>query len=162
MMIGRQVHQKVTVGRGQVLESARTIMGDSSLRNHGLLDIEYKDEEGMGVGPTLEFYALVSKEIREMPIWRNTGEETGLFPRPYKEIPTDVLASFEFVGQLVGKAISDERILDLHISHAFWKLVFGHKVDEHDLEIVDPVLYKAMQHLKTISAKSSPETIENL
>lgn len=80
------------MARGQVLESARTIMSDSSLRNYGVLDIEYKDEEGMGVGPTLEFYALVSQEIRQMSIWRNTGEESGLFPRPYKDPGEDIIA----------------------------------------------------------------------
>lgn len=36
-----------------------------------LLEIEYEGEEGTGLGPTLEYYYLVSKEIKERKgIWR--------------------------------------------------------------------------------------------
>jgi E3 ubiquitin-protein ligase HECTD1 len=30
-----------------------------------LLEVEYEGEEGTGLGPTLEYYYLTSKEIRE-------------------------------------------------------------------------------------------------
>jgi hypothetical protein len=50
--------QKVTVDRERILECALTLMGKVS--NRAFLEVEYKGEEGTGLGPTLEFYALVA------------------------------------------------------------------------------------------------------
>jgi E3 ubiquitin-protein ligase TRIP12 len=58
-------------------------MGDVGLIKTGMLDIEYLHEEGTGVGPTLEFYSLLAKEIRKLEIWRNSEHEQGLFPGPF-------------------------------------------------------------------------------
>lgn len=40
-----------------------------------MLEIEYVSEEGTGLGPSLEFYALVSAEFqrRSLGIWYNDG-----------------------------------------------------------------------------------------
>jgi E3 ubiquitin-protein ligase TRIP12 len=51
--------------------------GDSG----GLLEFEYINEEGTGLGPTLEYYTLVIDDIRKLPIWRRTTNNT-LFPEP--------------------------------------------------------------------------------
>lgn len=61
-----------------------------------MLEIEYKDEEGTGLGPTLEFYSLVSKEFqrKDLNMWRDSDNNAstpyvsckqGLFPRPLVE-----------------------------------------------------------------------------
>jgi E3 ubiquitin-protein ligase TRIP12 len=58
-----------------------------------VLEVEYFEEVGTGLGPTLEFYSLVSKELarRDLKIWRDadsmmTGpyvhHPQGLFPAP--------------------------------------------------------------------------------
>jgi E3 ubiquitin-protein ligase TRIP12 len=57
-------------------------MGDKSLITTGILDVVYVDEEGTGIGPTLEFYSLLSAQIRSLSIWRDDGHEHGLFPAP--------------------------------------------------------------------------------
>ena len=43
-----------------------------------MLEVQYEGEAGTGLGPTLEFFALVSTELQkfEMKIWR--GENNAL------------------------------------------------------------------------------------
>lgn len=104
LLARRPIRQKITVPRNQVLSAAKQIMGQERYRKDPV-DIEYYDEEGMGLGPTLEFYALVSQQIRALEVWRNDGEETGLFPRPWNEPNVNSLETLEFIGSFVGKAI---------------------------------------------------------
>lgn len=58
-----------------------------------ILEVEYFEEVGTGLGPTLEFYSLVSKEFarKDLKIWRDSdtsGPDTyvshpdGLYPAP--------------------------------------------------------------------------------
>ena len=85
-----------------MLESAVKVFemyGSSS----SVLEVEYFEEVGTGLGPTLEFYSLVSKEFarKDLKIWRdadhtntNTGtfvnHPTGLYPAP---LSTEDIAS---------------------------------------------------------------------
>ena len=52
------------------------------MQHKSLVEIEYVGEEGTGLGPTLEFYELVSCEIRNLPIWRSDTDNNVLFPSP--------------------------------------------------------------------------------
>jgi E3 ubiquitin-protein ligase TRIP12 len=62
-----------------------------------VLEIEYFDEIGTGLGPTLEFYSLASREFarRNLGLWRDEDETkegsyvfhpSGLFPVPLEPI----------------------------------------------------------------------------
>ena len=118
-----------------------------------LLEIQYEGEVGTGLGPTLEFYALVSAEVQkcEYEMWR--GEKTklashtsgqteqqlfyfspsGLFPAPL--ITSGKLSSkqqahlskikmkFRFLGKFMAKAVIDFRVLDIQLSFAFYKWI---------------------------------------
>ncbi len=46
--------------------------------------IEYKDEQGTGLGPTLEFYTIVAEEIKTKrpDYWRKGMADNTLFPSP--------------------------------------------------------------------------------
>ena len=61
--------------------------------SNGILEVEYFDEIGTGLGPTLEFYSLASKGFakKELKLWRDEDESkageyvfhpSGLFPAP--------------------------------------------------------------------------------
>jgi E3 ubiquitin-protein ligase TRIP12 len=90
--LGRLQRQKVRISRKHILESAVKVFelyGSSS----SILEVEYFEEVGTGLGPTLEFYSLVSKEFarRDLKIWRDTDptipglyahHPEGLFPAP--------------------------------------------------------------------------------
>jgi E3 ubiquitin-protein ligase TRIP12 len=69
--INRIQRQKVRIHRSRVLESAMRVM--SMYSSHAtVLEVEYFDEVGTGLGPTLEFYTLVSREIQraDLGLWR--------------------------------------------------------------------------------------------
>lgn len=69
--MNRIQRQKVRIHRSRVLESAMRVM--SMYASHGtVLEVEYFDEVGTGLGPTLEFYTLVSRELQRMDLglWR--------------------------------------------------------------------------------------------
>ena len=89
---GRLQRQKVRISRTRILESAQKVMelyGGST----SVLEVEYFEEVGTGLGPTLEFYSTVSKEFskKKLKMWRenDSGEseeyafgKLGLFPAP--------------------------------------------------------------------------------
>jgi E3 ubiquitin-protein ligase TRIP12 len=78
--LGRLQRQKVRISRKHILESAVKVFelyGSSS----SVLEVEYFEEVGTGLGPTLEFYSLVSKEFarKDLKIWRD-GDAAGTSP----------------------------------------------------------------------------------
>ena len=47
-----------------------------------MLEVTYKDEDGTGIGPTLEFYSLLGKEIKtDKLLWRENTVDHMLYPR---------------------------------------------------------------------------------
>ena len=63
--------RKKTVSREDLLRQAEVVLQDVNA-SKSLLEIQYEDEVGTGLGPTLEFYALVSQELQraDLDIWR--------------------------------------------------------------------------------------------
>lgn len=144
--------KKFLVCRNRILESATQMM-DQHARNRTLLEVEYDEEVGSGLGPTLEFYTLVSHEFQKsgMSMWRDDHSSVtvrksleiensdivmspfGLFPCPWSAAVdtsygiqfSDVLKKFVLLGQVVAKALQDGRVLDLPFSKAFYKLILG-------------------------------------
>ena len=92
--LARIVRQKVRISRSQLLESCAKVLelyGTSS----GILEVEYFDEIGTGLGPTLEFYSIASKEFarKSLGLWRDEDESKpseyvfhprGLYPAPVR------------------------------------------------------------------------------
>lgn len=63
--------RKKTVSRDDILKQAEQVMQDMA-SSRALIEIQYENEVGTGLGPTLEFYALVSKELQrfDLELWR--------------------------------------------------------------------------------------------
>ncbi|XP_074599417.1 E3 ubiquitin-protein ligase ctrip isoform X2 [Brevipalpus obovatus] len=63
--------RKKTVTREDILRQAETVFHDVG-NTKALLEIQYDNEVGTGLGPTLEFYALVSRELQraDLEMWR--------------------------------------------------------------------------------------------
>jgi E3 ubiquitin-protein ligase TRIP12 len=76
LRIGRLQRQKVRVSRRRVLDSAQKVM-ELYAKAKAVLEIEYFGEVGTGLGPTLEFYTLLSHELqrRELGMWRHEERE---------------------------------------------------------------------------------------
>lgn len=69
--VGRLKHERVKVPRGNALLSwAQQVMKVHAERK-SILEVEFSGEEGTGLGPTLEFYALVAAELqrRDLGLW---------------------------------------------------------------------------------------------
>jgi E3 ubiquitin-protein ligase TRIP12 len=97
--LGRLKRQKIEIRRDQILASAIQIL-DRHASNKAFLEIQYVDEVGTGLGPTQEFFTLVSQEFqrKQRRLFHEScysgtnsdyeGEEefiyslTGLYPRP--------------------------------------------------------------------------------
>jgi E3 ubiquitin-protein ligase TRIP12 len=141
--LGRLQRQKVRISREHILQSAFKVFelyGSSS----SILEVEYFDEVGTGLGPTLEFYSLVSREFarRDLKIWRDEDSTNpgpyvhhphGLFPAPIVRNDSTKAGEkriyvFRTIGQFVAKAMLDSRIIDITFNKIFLKLILGEEV----------------------------------
>jgi E3 ubiquitin-protein ligase TRIP12 len=62
---------KVRISRTRILESGVKVM-ELYGASPSVLEVEYFEEVGTGLGPTLEFYSTVSKEFskKKLKLWR--------------------------------------------------------------------------------------------
>ncbi|TIC56498.1 hypothetical protein E3Q05_01686 [Wallemia mellicola] len=176
--LGRMQRQKVRISREYVLESAIKVFelyGGSS----SILEIEYFEEVGTGLGPTLEFYSLVSKEFarKSLRMWRGSQDSsespyvfspTGLFPEPMsdKESESDKgkerIKLFRILGQFLAKGLLDSRIIDISFNPLFMKLVLGLSIPKSvaGVKLVDPFVGKSMMEVqKIVDSKLSTSEI---
>jgi len=70
--VGRVQRQKVRVYRHRILDSAMKVM-EMYGSHKAVLEVEYFGEVGTGLGPTLEFYTLLSHELQKkvLGMWRS-------------------------------------------------------------------------------------------
>ena len=147
----RMLRQKAMVQRSGVLEAGMKILSDPGLLRFGLLEFDFEGEEGTGIGPTLEFYTLISEDLRKLHMWRESSDLYGLFPSPlHGQDVGKVLSTFTFIGRLVAKALYDDRLINLPFNKVFWKLVLNKPLNLLDLEAIDPHLGRYMIELSQI------------
>ncbi|GMP64288.1 hypothetical protein CsSME_00025634 [Camellia sinensis var. sinensis] len=72
--VGRLQRQKVRVSRNRILDSAAKVMEMYSSQR-AVLEVEYFGEVGTGLGPTLEFYTLLSHDLQKIGLgmWRSNS-----------------------------------------------------------------------------------------
>ncbi|KAI0464880.1 hypothetical protein LJB42_000093 [Komagataella kurtzmanii] len=168
LQLGRPSRHKVRLSRKKLLQSSIKVLetyGDVP----SILEIEYFGEEGTGLGPTLEFYANVSKEFtkNKLGMWRTSDKEaiyvnskTGLFPRPIALDVNEIhkpLHLFKVLGIFVARSLLDSRIIDFEFNPFFFhtakNMVLGvqeklnRRVLLDRLDEIDPVLSKSLRYL---------------
>lgn len=143
----RNPRQKVRVDRENVLEGAQILMNDLGFLQQGVLEIQFDDEIGTGNGPTLEFFALLAEEIRNLDIWRKS---TLLFPSPHQLLKKN---HFFFIGRVIGKAILDKRYVEIPLNPIFWKMVQRKSVCLKDIQQIDSILYKTLNDLEKFATE---------
>lgn len=164
--LGRLQRQKVRISRTRILESAIKVMelyGSSP----SILEVEYFEEAGTGLGPTLEFYSTVSKEFakKKIKLWREnesaSGDEyafgtRGLFPAPMSgeqsatENGKRVLHLFRMLGKFVARSMLDSRIIDVSFNPTFFRVGDGDATITPSLGAVasvDKDLANSLKHL---------------
>lgn len=138
--LGRIFRQKVRISRTNFFQSALKVF-EMFGASPGILEIEYYDEVGTGLGPTLEFYSNVSNEFktRHLRIWRDSQHHdnhlkyvetpNGLFPRPILEKAVNskygekVLRIFFHLGQFLARSLFDSRIVDIDIHPLLFRIL---------------------------------------
>ncbi|XP_046739535.1 E3 ubiquitin-protein ligase HECTD1 isoform X6 [Diprion similis] len=150
--VGRLKHERVSVPRGEkLLDWAEQVLKVHASRK-SILEVQFVGEEGTGLGPTLEFFALVAAELqrKDLGLWLCDDEQTcdeekscppgeqirppgyyvvrpsGLFPAP---LPQDsavcdrAVRYFWFLGVFLAKVLQDNRLVDIPLSQPFLKLM---------------------------------------
>ena len=136
--IGRLQRQKVRISRSRIVESAVKVM-ELYGASPSMLEVEYFDEVGTGLGPTLEFYSTVSKEFskRDLKLWRD-GDSTsnskyafgklGLFPAPMSAAQAEseagmrILHYFKMLGKFIARSMLDSRIIEVSLNPTFFRV----------------------------------------
>jgi E3 ubiquitin-protein ligase TRIP12 len=150
------------------LSSAIKVFSSPQTRKH-VLEVEFYDEVGTGIGPTNEFYALVSKDLQRAShgIFRSEHSATpttktdnaeslvnaphGLFPKPLRAVPnaSKAIEIFRCVGRAIGKVLQDGRLLDVKFNPNFFKKLYGLPLCLDDLELLEPELFSTLKKLET-------------
>jgi E3 ubiquitin-protein ligase TRIP12 len=110
-----------------------------------VLEVEYFEEVGTGLGPTLEFYSSVSRAFarKKIKLWRENESSSdseyafgkqGLFPAPMSDAMAGsengrkVLHLFTMLGKFVARSMLDSRIIDISFNPTFFRA--GENADE--------------------------------
>ena len=177
--LGRLQRQKVRISRTRILESAVKVM-ELYGASPSVLEVEYFEEVGTGLGPTLEFYSTVSKEFskKKIKLWRenesNEDDEhafgkLGLFPAPMSAEQADhengkkVLHLFKMLGKFVARSMLDSRIIDVSFNPTFFRIGDGPTTVPPSLGAVNAVDSDLAKSLKLVKqfANARKEIDEN-
>jgi E3 ubiquitin-protein ligase TRIP12 len=180
--LGRLQRQKVRISRSKILESALKVM-ELYGASQSILEVEYFEEVGTGLGPTLEFYSTVSKEFskKKLKLWRETDSNDedehafgsrGLFPAPMSaeqasnENGKRTLHLFKMLGKFVARSMIDSRIIDVSFNPTFFRIGDESKTVTPSLgavKTVDPVLARSLKVFKKFAvAKKAIDEDPNL
>ncbi|XP_062521457.1 E3 ubiquitin-protein ligase TRIP12-like isoform X2 [Corticium candelabrum] len=173
--------RKRSVSRSDLFKQAENIMNELS-SSKAVLEVNFSSEVGTGLGPTLEFYTLVSRELQraDFNMWRGEilplpegtavmGDASdclyvyspnGLYPACIgkecdKDVHAALLDKFSFLGKFLAKAILDSRLIDIPLSTAFYKWILNQEatLSRSDLQEVDPVLGRSYTQLWDVAVK---------
>ncbi|KAI8422310.1 hypothetical protein MSG28_006187 [Choristoneura fumiferana] len=172
--LGRLRHERVRIPRHpNLLRSAMQVMRVHAGRK-SVLEVEFAGEEGTGLGPTLEFYALVAAELQraDLAMWLHDGPApnapapyhlalphekppgyyvtpaNGLFPAPLPQdspICDKICKYFWFLGVFLAKVLQDGRLVDLPLSEPFLRIMCGEELKNEHLQEIDPIRHRFLQ-----------------
>ena len=183
LQLGRLSRTKILISRENMLLAALRIMDDYS-NSAAVLEFQYVDEEGSGLGPTLEFYSIVSKEFaqKKLNLWRTNSldEEndyvTGLlFPKPVADTDPQkqkIVELFGYLGTFIARSLLDSRIVDFRFNKVFFQLshqiASGESYMEYNdiedgfdiLRLVDGELTRSLEYI--YNNKDNKQVIEEM
>ncbi|CDP00938.1 unnamed protein product [Coffea canephora] len=142
---------RISVRRAYILEdSYNQLRMRTAQELKGRLTVHFQGEEGIDAGGlTREWYQLLSRVIFDKGalLFTTVGNESTFQPNPNSVYQTEHLSYFKFVGRVVGKALFDGQLLDVHFTRSFYKHILGVKVTYHDIEAIDPDYFKNLKWL---------------
>ncbi|XP_020690222.1 E3 ubiquitin-protein ligase UPL2 [Dendrobium catenatum] len=140
---------RVSVRRAYILEDSYNQLRMRPAQDlKSRLTVHFQGEEGIDAGGlTREWYQLLSRVIFDKGalLFTTVGNDSTFQPNPNSVYQTEHLSYFKFVGRVVGKALFDGQLLDVHFTRSFYKHMLGVKVTYHDIEAIDPDYYKNLK-----------------
>ncbi|XP_023545877.1 E3 ubiquitin-protein ligase UPL2-like isoform X2 [Cucurbita pepo subsp. pepo] len=140
---------RISVRRAYILEDSYNQLRMRSTQDlKGRLTVHFQGEEGIDAGGlSREWYQLLSRVIFDKGalLFTTVGNDSTFQPNPNSAFQTEHLSYFKFVGRVVGKALYDGQLLDVHFTRSFYKHILGVKVTYHDIEAIDPDYYKNLK-----------------
>ncbi|OIV97840.1 hypothetical protein TanjilG_12597 [Lupinus angustifolius] len=128
---------RIPVRRAYVLEDSYNQLRMRPAQDlKGRLNVHFRGEEGIDAGGlTREWYQLLSRVIFDKGalLFTTVGNELTFQPNPNSVYQTEHLSYFKFVGRVVGKALFDGQLLDVHFTRSFYKHILGAKNDISDV-----------------------------
>lgn len=143
LQLGRISRQKVRISRTNLLSSAFRVL-ERFGSSPGILEIEYYNEVGSGLGPTMEFYSVISHEFQraDLQMWRDAGLQlsskvnlgyvasaNGLFPKPLASMEQNsrfekkINDLFWYLGVFLARALFDCRVADIDLNPLFFRML---------------------------------------
>ena len=149
--IEKSMRLKIIVERDKILEHGFTLLNDAvTSKFFGFLEFEYKDEIGNGLGPTLEFFNLIFEKMKEdKSLWYKTTNGSW-YPNLGLNENEAGIKTFKLLGYIIGRAIYDDRLIDIPLSNVFWSLILERPVLFEDIEQIDQNLFKALNDFKNL------------
>lgn len=140
---------RISVRRAYILEdSYNQLRMRSTQELKGRLTVHFQGEEGIDAGGlTREWYQSLSRVIFDKGalLFTIVGNDSTFQPNPNSVYQTEHLSYFKFVGRVLGKALFDGQLLDVHFTRSFYKHILGAKVTYHDIEAIDPAYYRNLK-----------------
>ena len=147
-----QTHLSVCVQRDTIFEDTLEAFSNTTPKKLLQLDlmVAFDGEEGIDEGGlTREWYGLLTREIfrPHYEMFAPTGDGVTFQINPASARNDSHLTFFHFVGQLIGRAVVDGQVLDVHFTRSFYKHILGQPVSFRDFKVVDANLYKNLTML---------------
>eukprot|EP00818_Percolomonas_sp_WS_P010924 CAMPEP_0117451014 /NCGR_PEP_ID=MMETSP0759-20121206/8779_1 /TAXON_ID=63605 /ORGANISM="Percolomonas cosmopolitus, Strain WS" /LENGTH=1324 /DNA_ID=CAMNT_0005243581 /DNA_START=1599 /DNA_END=5573 /DNA_ORIENTATION=- len=111
------------------------------------LNVHFQGEEGADAGGlTRAFFLVLSREMFNPNYALFTRSADRLYqPNAYSYINSEHLEYFQFVARVIAMAVYNNQLLDCFFTRSFYKHILGKKITYHDIESVDPDLYKNLK-----------------
>ncbi|MES1905143.1 MAG: Ubiquitin-protein ligase, partial [Paramarteilia canceri] len=110
-------------------------------------EFNFDEEVGFGLGPTLEFYSGVCKNICSYKNAWFVCDSGFLHPKPnYDKNPVlnEISSMFTFIGQLIAKSLIDSKLITIPLSIPFLKALLGQRCSFSDLEFINKEVYNSL------------------
>jgi E3 ubiquitin-protein ligase HUWE1 len=140
---------RLVVRRSNLFQDSYTqLTSKSGAQMRGKIHIRFQDEEGEDAGGVQrEWFNSLSHEIfnPDYALFLPAAHGYAYQPSVFSHVNTEHLSYFKFVGKVVGKALFDGQLLDVHFTRSFYKHMTGTPLNYLDFEDYDPDYFRTLK-----------------
>jgi len=165
-MQSREFHRsriRFRVKRSHIYEDAfQSLANIDAIQMKSRFQVEFISHQGTheagidGGGLFKEFLLEFAKQAYDprLGLWKVTSNQE-LYPNPMSHLLVDDnLSHFEFIGRMLGKAVYEGILLELNLAPFFLNSILGRRNHLHDLQSLDPEIYKNLLQIKDLDDPS--------